>query len=182
MSNIDLPVLSKDQTENISVPISEQECHAALNATSNNKSPGPDGFTAEFYKTFWDDLKPSFLECVLFSYEKGQLPNTQKEGIIIMLPKPQKDLLLPSNYRPITLLNVDYKITASAINNRMLGAVLAVDIFKAFDSLKWEFIFQVLRNRRNTYIDFPRKTNCSGETPKPSLFTLAFLSTRLDQP
>ena len=101
-----------------------------------------------------------------------------------MLPKPQKDLLLPSNYRPITLLNVDYKIIASAINNRMkshlntlikpgqngfikgrhigdnirllfdvidfadlndtLGAVLAVDIFKAFDSLKWEFIYQVL--------------------------------------
>ena len=103
-----------------------------------------------------------------------------------MLPKPQKDLLLPSNYyRPITLLNVDCKIIASAINNnRMkshlntlikpgqngfiegrhigdnirllfyvidfadfndnLGAVLAVGMFKAFDSLKWEFIYQVL--------------------------------------
>ena len=103
-----------------------------------------------------------------------------------MLPKPQKDLLLPSNYyRPITLLNVDCKIIASAINNnRMkshlntlikpsqngfiegrhigddirllfdvidfadlndnLDAVLAVGIFKAFDSLKWEFICQVL--------------------------------------
>ena len=60
LSNIDLPVLSKDQTENISVPISEQECHAALNAMSNNKSPGLDGFTAEFYRTFWDDLKPFF--------------------------------------------------------------------------------------------------------------------------
>ena len=67
LSNIDLPVLSKDQTENISVPISEKECHDALNAMCTNKSPGPDGFTAEFYKTFWDDLKPFFLECVRFS-------------------------------------------------------------------------------------------------------------------
>ena len=60
LSTIDLPVLSKDQTENISVPILEQECHAALKAMSDNKSPGPDGFTAEFYRTFWDDLKPFF--------------------------------------------------------------------------------------------------------------------------
>ena len=50
LSSIDLPVLSKDQTENVSAPISELECHAALNAMSNNKSPGPDGFTAEYYK------------------------------------------------------------------------------------------------------------------------------------
>ena len=184
LSNIDLPVLSKYQSENMSAHISEQECHAALNTMSDNKSTGLDGFTAEFYKTFWDDLKPFFLECVRFSYEKGQLPNTQKEGIIILHPKPQEDLLLPSNYQLITLLNVDYKIIASTINNRMkshlntlikpgqngfiksrhigdnirplsdvidfadlndtLGAVLAVDIFKAFDSLKWEFIYQVL--------------------------------------
>ena len=84
LSNIDLRVLSKDQTENISVPISEQEYHAALNAMSNKKSPGPDGFTAKFYKTFWDDLKPFFLECVCFFYEKEKLPNTQKEGTIII--------------------------------------------------------------------------------------------------
>ena len=63
-----------------------------------------------------DDLKPFFLECVHFSYEKGQLPNTQKGGMIIMLSKPQKDLLLPLNYyRLITLLNIDYKKIASII-------------------------------------------------------------------
>ena len=48
--NINLAVLSKDQTEDVSAPMSEQECHAALNAMSNNKSPGPDGFTAEFHE------------------------------------------------------------------------------------------------------------------------------------
>ena len=61
-------------------------------------------------------LETIFLECVRFFYEKGQLPNTQNEDIVIMLSKPQKDLLLPSNYRPITSLNVGYKIIAPAIN------------------------------------------------------------------
>jgi len=44
---------------------------------------------------------------------------SQCDGIIMLLPKPQKDLLLPASYRPITLLNVDYKILASVINFRM---------------------------------------------------------------
>ena len=68
LSDIDLPILSKDQTLNISASISEQECHAALNAMSNNKSPGPDGFTAEFYKMFWDDLKPFFFFWNVFAF------------------------------------------------------------------------------------------------------------------
>ena len=60
LSNIDLPILSKDQTKDIFALLSEHKCHAALNALFTNKSIGPDGFTAEFFKMNWDDLKPFF--------------------------------------------------------------------------------------------------------------------------
>jgi len=99
--------------------ITEQECLNALNNMSNNKLPGSDGFSAEFYKYFWKDIRIMFLNCFKFSFEVGQLSDSQRDGIIIMLPKAQKDLLKPQNYRPITPLNTDYKIVASVINNRI---------------------------------------------------------------
>ena len=100
-------------------PITENACLKAICQLANNKSPGPDGFSVEFYKCFWDDLKHPFMECLKYSINKDQLCKSQYEGVITLLPKPGKDLLLACNYRPITLLNCDYKIIAKVINNRL---------------------------------------------------------------
>ena len=54
-----------------------------------------------------------------FSYDAGVLTDTQHEGIIILIPKRNKDPLLPSSYRPMTKLNIDYEIIAAVINSRM---------------------------------------------------------------
>ena len=73
----------------------------------------------EFYKCFWNDINDLLLQSYQFSYDAGVLTDTQREGIIILIPKRNKNPLLPSSYRPITLLNIDYKIIASVINSRM---------------------------------------------------------------
>ena len=99
--------------------ITENECLKAICQLANNKSPGPDGFSVEFYKCFWDDLKHPFMECLKYSINKDQLCKSQYEGVITLLPKPGKDLFLACNYRPITLLNCDYKIISKVINNRL---------------------------------------------------------------
>ena len=112
------PLLS-NQTESMSGPVTKQECLTALLKMSNNKSPGLDGFSVEFYKCFWNDLNDLLLQSDQFSYDAGVLTDTQREGIIILMPKRNKDPLLPFSYRPITLLNIDYKIIASVINSRM---------------------------------------------------------------
>ena len=54
-----------------------------------------------------------------FSYSIGRLAESQLEGIVVSLLKPQNDLSFPTNYRPTTLLNIDYKIIASIINARI---------------------------------------------------------------
>ena len=103
----------------MSQPVTKQECLTALLKMSNNKSLGSDGFSVEFYKYFWNDLNDLLLQSYQFSFDAGVLTDTQREGNIILIPKGNKDPLLPFSYRPITLLNIDYKIIASVINSRI---------------------------------------------------------------
>lgn len=57
----------------------------------NQKSPGSDGITTEFYKIFWNDIKQFYVNSINYSYENGQLTELQKQSIITLIPKPGKD-------------------------------------------------------------------------------------------
>ena len=85
----------------------------------NGTSPGSDGFSVEFLKFFWSDLKEFFLAMCEESLTNRRLPVTLREGIIVILPKPNKPRDLLKSYRPITLLNVCYKIISATIANRL---------------------------------------------------------------
>ena len=111
--------LNAEQKQKIEGKLSEEECLSALKQMQNNKSPGSDGISVEFYKMFWNDIKTYFIKSMNHSFEIGQLTQLQKQGIITLLPKENKDLLNISNWRPISLLNVDYKIATKAISNRI---------------------------------------------------------------
>ena len=74
------------------------------------KSPGEDGFTVEFYEHFFDLVGADLLAGLNRAYELGRLSVSQRRGIITLLPKDDAELLLLQNWRPITLLNADYKL------------------------------------------------------------------------
>lgn len=99
--------------------LTEYECGIALKDMKNNKSPGSDGITADFYKIFWNDLKQYLISSLNYSYDNGNLTELQKQSIITLLPKKDKDTLSINNWRPISLLNVDYKIATKAIANKI---------------------------------------------------------------
>lgn len=99
--------------------ISENECEKALKEMKNQKSPGSDGLTTEFYKVFLSDIKALFVKAINYSYQTGHLSELQKQSIITLLPKSGKDTSFLQNWRPISLLNVDYKIAAKVIANRI---------------------------------------------------------------
>ena len=111
--------LSDIEKESCEGKISLQECHTALKAMSDNKSPGIDGFTLEFYKFFWNDIKIFLVRSLNASYDMGKMSITQRRGVITSIPKPIKLRFYLKNWRPISLICVDYKIASTVIANRL---------------------------------------------------------------
>lgn len=99
-----------------------EECSKALSAMANGKSPGLDGLPAEFYKCFWPLLQADYVAVMNSCYHRGRMALSQRSGVISLLYK-KGDKLLTKNWRPITLLGVDYKIASKAIANRLLVVI-----------------------------------------------------------
>ena len=84
-----------------------------------NKSPGNDGLTAEFYKCFWDDIKDCFLNSIRTTNYEKEFSISQRQAIIKLIEKKDKDKKLIKNWHLISLLNVDYKIISKILATRL---------------------------------------------------------------
>ena len=98
--------------------ISETELHNSILKLKLDKSPGLDGIPAEFYKKYWHMIKPKFIEVIREIERTESLCISQYRGVICLLFK-SGDREKINNWRPITLLNVDYKIIATVYALRL---------------------------------------------------------------
>ena len=112
-------ILSEVDSFDMEKDIEINECYKVLKSMKENKSPGSDGFTVEFYRFFWEELKSSMLKSFQESFKEGLLSDSQRLGVITCLPKPGKPKESIKNWRPISLLNIDYKIISGVIANRL---------------------------------------------------------------
>ena len=111
-------ILTDEQSQKCSEDFQLKDLRRAMRESSNGKSPGQDGIPMEFFKKFWDLMGPDLFLVFRHSYETGLLPESQRTAVIRCLPK-KGDLADVRNWRPISLLNADYKIFAKCITNRL---------------------------------------------------------------
>ena len=98
--------------------ISLEERTIAVGKMKHNKSPGLDGITTEFYQAFWPLLGNLLTEVFSESYESGFLPDSQRKAVMTLIYKKGNEDDI-ANYRPISLTNVDYRIQAFILAQRM---------------------------------------------------------------
>uniref|UniRef100_A0A3B5RAA6 Reverse transcriptase domain-containing protein n=1 Tax=Xiphophorus maculatus TaxID=8083 RepID=A0A3B5RAA6_XIPMA len=129
-NNLEVPTINQGVADDLERPIVISELTEAVKALQGGKCPGPDGYPCEFYRIFWDKLSPLLLEVYNESLTSGCLPQTLNQAVITLLAKKGKDPQLCSSYRPISLLNVDFKLLAKTIALRLetvLPTVVGID-------------------------------------------------------
>ena len=112
LNRLHLPTLTDDENKTLMAQITKEEIQFAIGRLKVNKTPGTDGFTAEWYKKLREALTTVLLKTFNWVLTKGEAPSSWKQAIISIIPKEGKDKLECSNYRPKSILNLDYKLFA----------------------------------------------------------------------
>ena len=156
-----IPTLNDDQRDLCEGQLKYLECYEVLSTFENNKTPGNDGLTVEFYKFFWPEIGTLLVDSLNYAYSHGELSITQKQAIITLIEKKDKDRRLIKNWRPISLLNVDVKIGSKAIAKRLEKVLPHIIHYDQNAFVKGRTIFDATRTISDV-MDFTKARDYKG--------------------
>lgn len=120
--------ITHDQASHLEDPVTPDLILKTLKTMKKNKSPGPDGFTVEFFLTTWDIVGPCFCEAIISFFETSTMHRGINSTSIALIPKVQ-NLTAMGDFRPISLCSIAYKCIAKIIANRIKNVLPnAIDI------------------------------------------------------
>ena len=93
LEKYNFPKLNQEEIEELNKPITSTEIKSVIRNLLANKSPGPDGFTAEFYQKFREELIPILLKLFQKIAEEGKIPSSFYEATITLIAKPDRDVI-----------------------------------------------------------------------------------------
>ena len=102
VEGIEIPQLNVDEQDSLEHDFNFEELKEAVSSFSDNKTPGEDGLTKEFYVSFYDLIWRDLLNSFNAAFQGGSLPISQRRGIITLIPKADGDLSELSNWHPIS--------------------------------------------------------------------------------
>ncbi|GJU58650.1 RNA-directed DNA polymerase, eukaryota [Tanacetum coccineum] len=177
--------LSQEQIKDLEDYVSIDEIRKAVWECGENKSPGPDGYTFEFYRKFWYLVGPDFCKAIQWLFYHSNFPRGCNSSFVALIPK-VPDAKLVSDFRPISLLGSMYKVITKILANRLSSVIsdlvsdvqtafvsgrqildgsfiinellswckrkknqamlFKVDFAQAYDSVRWDFLDDVLRS------------------------------------
>ena len=123
LDKISIPQISNSTKIICDDELTLEEIHKAVKSLAVNKTPGIDGLPVKFYRVFWEDIKDILLNTYKNYFRKGLLTTSQRQGIINLIPKKDKDLTELKSWRPLSILNTDYKILKKVLANRLKVAL-----------------------------------------------------------
>ncbi|KAJ1118887.1 hypothetical protein NDU88_007074 [Pleurodeles waltl] len=109
-----------DSAATLDGPITSEELRLALSQKARGKTPGSDGLPMEYYSSLSAHLLQPLIEVFNEARNRKQLPDSMREALIVVLPKPGRDPLDVKSYRPLSLLNTDCKLLGKILANRLL--------------------------------------------------------------
>jgi hypothetical protein len=112
------PKVTELMNQKLLADFTEEDISIALNQMAPLKAPGPDGFSACFYKNNWDDVKSKVCSIILLFLNTGVMKVSINETLIALIPK-TKNPSHVTEFRPISLCNVVYKIISKGLANRL---------------------------------------------------------------
>ena len=111
--------ISDGQACEIDTPLTLEKLQDAIRTTARKKSPGTSGFQIDLYIVFWHKIKDYLLAAYNYALATDVMLIQQRQGVITLIPKKSRDLKYVRNWRPIVLLNSDYKLLSKVIANRI---------------------------------------------------------------
>ena len=122
MTHLKLRRLPVHQASQLEGKISEEELkHCLFNKMKGSSAPGIDGFTASWLRQFWFELGQLTTQAINECYRRDELSSTLKTAIVEDLRKGTQDPNLTTNYCPINLLSIHYKLASCAITQRIIA-------------------------------------------------------------
>lgn len=149
--------LEREQCEGL---FTKEELLSALQGLQTGKSPGPDGLPTEFYLSFWDSLCDMLVLVFNERFRLGVLTDSQREGLLRLVHK-KDERNLAKNWRPISLLNTDYKIASKVITERLKSVMSAIVHQDQTCSVPGRTIFSNLQLVRDV-LDMSDRTDETG--------------------
>ena len=161
LDKVNTSILTNEHRDSLEKQLTMSECFATLKTFQKNKTPGNDGLTVEFYLAFWPLIGKCLVNCLNFAHRHGQLSTSQKQAIITLLEKKDKDKRFLKNWRPISLISVDVKIASKAIAKR-LELILPHLIHHSQNAfVKGRSIFDAVRTI-DDILEFAKRKNIGG--------------------